>query len=245
MCTVTYLPGNNGCFHLTSNRDEAPSRVAHQLVHRKLNDGTSLIFPQDTGAGGTWIAMSDQGRLLCLLNGAFERHQRQLPYRRSRGLMLLDAFEFEHSSQFFSAYNFKGIEPFTLIWVEGTALFDFRWDGVKTYLRTLDQQQAYIWSSPTLYDQVIQEKRAILFQQFLQDKPQPERTDILDFHQLGGTGDTSNDLVMNRNNVVRTVSITAISREADQFHLLYKNMLNEECIETALHFQKKAISHDK
>jgi len=114
MCTVTYLPRPSG-FILTHNRDEAPARSSQTIVREKTPGGQTLIFPRDTLAGGTWIATSRAGRTVCLLNGAFVLHKRVLPYRRSRGLILLDFFDWENPDDFFCDYDFEGIEPFTLL----------------------------------------------------------------------------------------------------------------------------------
>lgn len=88
MCTVTYLPVSTG-FVLTQNRDEAPTR-SPQIISKEKRFGTELLFPKDTKAGGTWIATARDGRTACLLNGAFEKHKHEPPYRLSRGLVLLD-----------------------------------------------------------------------------------------------------------------------------------------------------------
>ncbi|NDC40852.1 MAG: hypothetical protein EBZ77_04755, partial [Chitinophagia bacterium] len=55
MCTVTYLPLDNGHI-LTSNRDEQLLRQAAappELIEGKTG---GILFPRDGKAGGTWIA---------------------------------------------------------------------------------------------------------------------------------------------------------------------------------------------
>ena len=96
---------------LTSNRDENAARSPQHLDREEIGpkgaSGARLVFPRDTAAGGTWIAASDSNRVVCLLNGAFEKHHHRPPYRRSRGLMVLDFFRFATSVAFFEKYNFK------------------------------------------------------------------------------------------------------------------------------------------
>ncbi|HAD11338.1 MAG TPA: hypothetical protein DCF33_02760, partial [Saprospirales bacterium] len=111
MCTVTYLPLSNG-FILTHNRDEAPARSPKSIVRE---GSPAILFPRDTHAGGTWIACSQSGRTACLLNGAFVLHRRQPPYRRSRGLLLLDFFDWKNADDFFAEYDLHNIEPFTFL----------------------------------------------------------------------------------------------------------------------------------
>ncbi|MBK9489945.1 MAG: NRDE family protein [Haliscomenobacter sp.] len=102
MCTVTYVSPAPGQFILTSNRDEAPSRGATRLVVEE-KEGKRLIFPQDPAAGGTWIAAASNQRMVCLLNGAFEAHNRQTPYRLSRGIMVWRVLPIPTPMLFFNA----------------------------------------------------------------------------------------------------------------------------------------------
>ena len=106
MCTVTYIPQPGGHFVLTSNRDENAAR-SPQSLDSEVIGAAKLLFPRDTGAGGTWIAASDSNRVVCLLNGAFVKHQHQPPYKRSRGTMVLDFFRFATAESFFENYDFE------------------------------------------------------------------------------------------------------------------------------------------
>ena len=106
MCTVTYLPRPQG-FILTHNRDEAPMRSTRQIEQVVLG-GRLCLFPRDTGAGGAWIAAVEHGPTVCLLNGAFVRHERNPPYRRSRGLILMDFLEQPNWETFVIAYDLEG-----------------------------------------------------------------------------------------------------------------------------------------
>lgn len=87
MCTVTYLPLGNNNFILTSNRDETPLRKT-VLPKEYLENGVELTYPKDLLAGGTWIGLSEKKRLVCLLNGGFETHERKTPYKMSRGVLV-------------------------------------------------------------------------------------------------------------------------------------------------------------
>ncbi len=231
MCTVSYLPKAKGGFILTSNRDEAPSRATSEIAVQDNKEGQELIFPRDPRSGGSWICLSNQERLVCVLNGAFEKHKHRPPYRRSRGLVVLDVFEYPQIADFFDQYPLSGIEPFTMIIAEQNQLFEFRWDEQNRHLKQLDAQQAYIWSSATLYNPFYINKRAELFDQWLNDRSSYEVADILQFHQSGGTGDADNDFIMNRDNVVRTISITSVERDAQHYHFLHKDLLKGQSIQ--------------
>ena len=79
MCTITLFPlsGIKKGFVLTSNRDEVSGRQTLPPDFSE-NKGRKMLFPKDGVAGGTWIGVSDRQRLVCLMNGGFEKHQRAI-----------------------------------------------------------------------------------------------------------------------------------------------------------------------
>lgn len=227
MCTVTYLPQASEGFILTSNRDEAPFR-SPQSISRQEVAGQQLIFPRDEAAGGTWIAASSAARLACILNGAFKPHQRRPPYRRSRGLMALDFFEFPSMGVFIQEYEFQGMEAFTMIVYERGSLLEFRWDESQQYVKELDPRQPYIWSSAPLYQPDVQRKREQWFAAWRARQAAFDREGILQFHRTAGDGDPCNDVVMNRGDLVRTLSITSVLKTEQLIDLQYFNLLSGE-----------------
>ena len=226
MCTVTYIPHGNNSFTLTSNRDEQPVRSPKSITQIQMKDHI-LLFPRDTGAGGTWIAASSQNKVICLLNGAFDKHQRKTQYRRSRGLMVLDYFEFKESSHFFSDYQFQGMEPFTIVVFDKGQLFEARWDEEKLHVKKLSPEQQYIWSSSTLYDQETKTKRVNWFRSWQKQNPQPTMAQIMDFHTIAGDGDPWNDVIMNRNEIVKTVSVTSIEKTNNLIQFTYRDLIEQ------------------
>lgn len=224
MCTVTYIPKSNNQFILTSNRDENAAR-SPEHVSEVEQYGQRLMFPRDSGAGGSWIAVSDLDKVVCLLNGAFEWHAHRPPYVRSRGVMALDFFNFPDASEFFRSYDFQGMEPFTMVIYDKGKLYDFRWDGKQTFPRSLDVNDYHIWSSATLYDQQARQKREQWFAQWRDRYEEHDIEAIMDFHRHAGEGDPWNDVVMNRNGVVQTVSITNIARMQDSIEMRYHDLL--------------------
>jgi len=218
---------------LTSNRDEAPSRATARVV-RQVLDGHALVFPQDPQSGGSWICISEQGRVVCVLNGAFELHVRKLPYRRSRGLVVLDVFEQTSLTEFFENYSFEGIEPFTMVAFDEGRLFEMRWDNEQQHLKELDTDQPYIWSSATLYNETFRNKRQALFEAWLKKKEPYILDNILAFHTSDGTGDEHNDFIMNRFDLVKTVSITSIERTREAFQFYHKDLTSGQLIETSI-----------
>jgi Transport and Golgi organisation 2 len=224
MCTVTYIPQPGGHFVLTSNRDENAAR-SPQSLDNEVIDGARLVFPRDTGAGGTWIVASDTNRVVCLLNGAFVKHKHLPPYKRSRGLMVLDFFRFATAGDFFEKYDFDGIEPFTLIVVDDGQPFELRWDEQQANVRQLDPQGHYLWSSATLYPGEVGELRQQWFRDWLAGREDFSPAAILDFHQTGGQGDDWNGFIMNREGRVQTVSITQVVKNEVGIGLTYNDLL--------------------
>jgi len=165
MCTVTYLPYHDG-FILTHNRDEAPTRSPN-LISRENRGGDKLIFPKDTKAGGGWVAAARSGRVACLLNGAFVKHQHQPPYRRSRGLVLLDFFDWPDPDDFFTRYELDDIEPFTFLFFATGRVTELRWDGVHRHRLDLSAAAPHFWCSATLYPPPMQALREQVFQEWL------------------------------------------------------------------------------
>ncbi|MCU0349134.1 MAG: NRDE family protein [Saprospiraceae bacterium] len=229
MCTVTYIPQPSGHFVLTSNRDENAARSPQSLDNESV-EGARLVFPRDTGAGGTWIAASDSNRVACLLNGAFVKHQHRPPYKRSRGTMVLDFFRFANAEAFFSSYDFEGMEPFTLIIVDDGQPWELRWDEQETHVKKLDPQGQYIWSSATLYPGEVGEMRQQWFRDWLEGRLDFSPAAILDFHKMGGQVDEWNGFIMNRNNVVQTVSITQIVKSDTGISLIYNDLMRNKTI---------------
>lgn len=228
MCTVTFIPTKNNGFILTSNRDENAKR-SPQNITRILKVQQELIFPKDEGAGGSWITASSDNKLVCLLNGAFERQERNPPYRISRGIMVLDFFLFLNANEFFTDYSFEGIEPFTMIIYDNGQLWDFRWDGIEKHIKELDTTKYHIWSSATLYDEPIRLKREQWLDEWLKDRTDFSKEAILELHKKGGEGNPSIDFMMNRwNYLVETVSITQVIGDYDTMEMIYHDLINKE-----------------
>ncbi len=226
MCTVTYFPRGKNDFILTSNRDEAPSRVSASPDIR-IARSRSVLYPQDPQSGGTWIATAENHRVACVLNGAFQRHTSSPPYARSRGLVLLDYFNYPNMEEFVRRSKLEGIEPFTMVLYEPLKLMEVRWDGYRRHDLELDISMPHLWGSVTLYDPPAIQLRRKWYDEWLQQHPQAEVDDILRFHQFGGTEDKINGLVIDRQGLVQTLSITSVVKRATQATMIHHNLLTK------------------
>ena len=213
MCLVTYLPSENG-YILSSNRDEQPERSATTLLKEKIGK-YHVTYPKDV-LGGSWIFSSSEGKNIVLLNGAFNKHDRNQSWRMSRGLVIKSCFEHTSTSSWLQHFDFSGIEPFTLIIIEGQSFFEFRWDGQLKHIKNLDKTDPYTWSSCTLYDRDMQEKREAYFMSSIQNKTIFDYQDAVDLHNAVTGLPDAYDYIMHRGEKVRTISTS---------HILYQNMI--------------------
>jgi uncharacterized protein with NRDE domain len=221
MCTVTYFPHKDKIV-LTSNRDEKPNRAAQKIHQEK-----GLFYPKDTAKNGTWFVVSESGNAIVLLNGAFENHQRETEYRKSRGLIVLDLIAQENITSALQLIQLLNIEPFTLVIVQKNQLAEFRWDGSEKHFKWLNINRPYIWSSATLYDETAREKRKQIFQEFLRKETISEET-IWSFHHQK-TNDLENGITIKRQNTIQTISTTqvVISEEITMKHYDRLNPLSK------------------
>ncbi|MCC9071850.1 NRDE family protein [Flavobacterium sp. F-65] len=224
MCTVTFV-NSNGKIILTSNRDEKVIRPSAIPPKNYIRKGRHITFPKDSKAGGTWYALDDKGTVLVLLNGASIKHEVILPYRKSRGLIVLDIIEQESPKDFWDVINLENIEPFTLVLYQKNRLFQLRWDGILKETIELSPDESHIWSSVTLYSEEIREKRANWFRSFLTGKSEISSSEMLDFHRYTEKDNTENGLVINRDNELKTLSITQTVIEKNKVMLGYYDLI--------------------
>jgi hypothetical protein len=225
MCTVTYIPLDGG-FCLSSNRDESPSRAENPLVIEDLGD-RQVIFPRDT-KGGSWLFASDRREVICVLNGAHLKHRHQPPYRESRGIIARKYFDYDHPGEFIKSIDLKGIEPFTMIIAGPEWLYVMRWNEREKHIDILKPDTSYIWSSSTLYTPEMAELRKNWFQQYRKEHLPLSMDDIKFIHRNGNVGDPKQNYVMNRQNIVCTVSISHVIVKDDAVQFEFENLMDGE-----------------
>jgi hypothetical protein len=223
MCTVSFIPSGNNYF-FTSSRDEHAERPLADLPELYRINGHTLLFPKDPLAGGSWIAINELGHVGVLLNGAGKAHRHDPPYRKSRGLVLVDLIAQSSPVDTFENTEFKGIEPFTVILFEDKQLWSGKWDGQMKWMESLDTQKPGIWSSVTLYEPAVILKREKWFSEWLAKQTHPGTLDVIRFHQKGGDGDSSNDILMKRSDHLFTNSISTIRLSPGQASFRYLDL---------------------
>jgi uncharacterized protein with NRDE domain len=225
MCTVSYLRVNETVI-ITSNRDEhiqrenAAAPGFHQLKNKKV------IFPKDVRAGGTWFAAGDNGIVAVLLNGAFKKHIPNPPYRKSRGLILLEITEADEPLSFFKVLDLDHIEPFTVVLYQPGSLHELRWDGSDKHEKQLNMNGNYIWSSATLYTDEVIEYRKNLFDRFIHSAEAINAAAIHHFHN-SNHGDEENGFVISRQTGMKTFSITQAVVQNNSIHFSHADLLQQ------------------
>ena len=235
MCTVTLFPLDNSGFILTSNRDEAPKRKALQPEVYDSGEHT-LWFPKDAESEGSWIGLSSKNRAVCLLNGAFEKHQRVLPYRHSRGVVVTHFLKCDYVEKELENYNLENIEPFTLViadWNTEMKWFELVWDGKKRHVKQLPLRP-HIWSSSTLYSQDMRTERKQWFSDFLGQEIFSTEA-IQEFHHEAGKPNENYGVVMDRG-FVKTTSITQIAKSNTEFQLSFEDLQEQSVNKQTLEF---------
>lgn len=240
MCTVTFIPASGSVF-LTSNRDENKLRSRAITPAQYDFGGSRMIYPADPDAGGTWIAAHENGNAIVFLNGARIRHEKNPPYKKSRGLILLDLLRGGDPLHKFECIDLQNIEPFTAVILQGMALYQCRWDGSFKESEQLDASLPHIWSSCTLYTEDIIEKRKGWFDQWMIEHPVPTRQEIEHFHLFTGDGDQHNDLRMNRNDRELTVSVTSMQISAADIFMQHHDLQSNDVSNCRLRLMKTFV----
>ncbi|NHN24906.1 NRDE family protein [Flavobacterium jejuense] len=226
MCTVTYVPLSNG-FCITSNRDEQIARPKAIPPKEYSVNNKIITFPKDKKAGGTWFAQSTEATLV-LLNGAAEKHIPKTNYRKSRGLIVLDLIASPDVLTTWSIIELNNIEPFTIILYVNHKLYQLQWNEAVKSTKELDIKVPHIWSSSTLYSKEIRKQREEWFSQFIEDTKILSADQLMDFHQFTENENSDFGLQINRNNILKTVSITQMITSNGVSKIKYIDLLANE-----------------
>ena len=229
MCTVSFVP-SNGKIIITSNRDEQVLRPAIEPKKYKI-DGKTVIFPKDPKAGGTWYAVCENGTILVLLNGADEKHKHQPPYNRSRGLIVLEIISSTSSILHWDAIDLDNVEPFTLVLYQDSKLYQLRWNGNAKSRVDLDASNNHIWSSSTLYTKEIRKQRSEWFYSFMENKATVTETEMYDFHRYTESSDAKNGLIINRNDALKTLTITQTVLQNEEIIMNHYDLIDGKSYE--------------
>ncbi|MGO4771080.1 NRDE family protein [Flavobacterium sp. W22_SRS_FK3] len=227
MCTVSFV-NTNGSIIITSNRDEKVMRPNAIAPKNYCQKGKNIMYPKDKKAGGTWFAVDENGTVAVLLNGGYTKHYSMSKYRKSRGLIVLDVISSPSPKDFWDQINLQDIEPFTLVIYQNGELYELIWDGLVKIKISLNVKKSHIWSSVTLYSKEIRKKRTKWFFDFLKDKKDISPSEMIDFHRNTEKDDSENGLIINRDNLLKTLSVTQVMIEQNKGMMKYYDLVKTE-----------------
>ncbi len=239
MCTVTYIPRGEGSFVLTHNRDESVMRkIASPPITRVIN-GIDHLYPVDPEGKGTWVGISETGRVASLLNGGDQNHKHNPPYRHSRGLIIPEYFKYPSFIEFYYSFNFKGLEPFTMIVIEDGHVFEtiLNEDGVK--YRSLNPEKPFILSSTPLYSERSRARKLDHFLEWYLSNPVKGEHEIFEFHRQNMFEKEPDKGQIPPGHILKTVSITSINRLPNRTEMIYLDLLNDINFRHSLQVRKK------
>ncbi len=234
MCTVTYFPTSDG-FVLTSTRDELSHRETSSPAFYAVGN-KEILFPKDLKSGGTWIATDGHLLSICLLNGAWSNHTKSEFYRKSRGNILLEAFESQSFEIYVSKADLNEVEPFTLLAIEEKSdrkVMEFRWDGVEKHFKNLNIDKPFIRASFTLYPPYLQVKKEHLFDNWIAREIQNPASELLAFHVISDLKNSENSILLHSKNGPKSVSITQFHRNCKEMNVAYHDLLTKKTNHTS------------
>jgi hypothetical protein len=114
-----------------------------------------------------------------------------------------------------------------LVLFENQKLYQLRWNEIEKSIIELDTNQSHIWSSSTLYSKEIREKRADWFYTFLDTTPEVNADELFNFHRYTEEENNEHGLVINRNDTLKTLSITQTVVEKNKVAIHYNDLIAE------------------
>lgn len=229
MCTLSVIPlghaalphlaGEAG-FRVVVNRDEQRDRpAALQPRWRAAGEGDGrAIWPIDPRGGGTWVAASERGLVLALLNVNLEPAPTLPRGMHSRGEIIPRLIDSEGAAEAvsrLSGFDLDRFAPFRVVavgpdragrdWNGGMVVQEARWDRARLVTRALPAGAACFVSSGLGDSRVT--PRLELFRELVAAAPVAARQDA--FHDHAWAGRESTSVMMSREDA-RTVSVTAV-----------------------------------
>ncbi len=240
MCTLTVLSQPGG-YLLAMTRDERVTRGAALPARIDTVGGGRFVAPRDADAGGTWIALDERGRTVCMLNGdrvaaGYDESTALAEFAasavsavfQSRGQLLLDLLPLADGAAIDEQLTRRlagqklCVRPFQLVAVEwgagGAAITHWQFDG-----RRLERDDAcapWIVTSNGFDPAGVARSRTRRFQQWLEGFPEPQRPSgalLLELHRSheGAPNAAAPASFCLHRPEVRSVSLTLVDVTAD------------------------------
>lgn len=170
MCTLTLIPLGDG-LRLAHSRDESrerPAALPPRLVRPTGGPVRRALMPIDPGSGGTWVAVTDAGLALAILNvnppSLPQPAGADLP--RSRGLIipaLVGADDLDEAVWLACGLCPFDFRPFRLVLAMGREVAEVVWDGQRLVTRRQRCEGPLMFTSSGLGDHQVLAPRSALF----------------------------------------------------------------------------------
>ena len=225
MCTVIYLPEQAGYARFISIRDEHKARTLARIPSIMHEGDVDVLSPIDPLGGGSWIGVNGFLDTIVLFNGAFTKHTAGGVYRMSRGVIVKHLLETGIPLVEWAYLLLDGIEPFSLLVFTDAQLYRLTWDGYQKHQEVLNKQVPHIFSSVTLYDAQAAKRRASLFRQWYDKVSRNPDTPIEAL--CSSSTDMYNGFLIQRENGIRSQSISAIQYHKQSVSFKYHDLVNQ------------------
>lgn len=212
MCTVTLIPLPGAGVRLVTNRDESRRRAPGlPPVVRTVAPSLRAAYPIDGEAGGSWVAVSERGVLLAILNSNLTpappvpAHGQLL----SRGLViprLVDAEDANAAAERVGDLALPRMAPFRLVIADAESVRVAAWSGERLEHSRYPLSPMCLASSGLGDERVA--PRLALFEQWM-DRYGPTSQSQDAFHRHVWPDRPEISVMMSREDA-RTVSVTAV-----------------------------------
>lgn len=229
MCTMSWFLREDG-YELFFNRDEQRSRSCAHLPELTLDDNKTIsyIAPTDADAGGTWIAVNEQGVTVCLLN--HYQFEQPVTYQKwlSRGEIVrqfantLTLVQAEALFQQVVLSDYRAFRLFILM-PDGTNRL-FVWDG---HQQRIEREVTAPKSSSSVDAREVKSLRKQYFSD-LQLQKSTDRQQFLDYHTSHYPDKSKKSVCMHRDDA-NSVSLSHIVVTHDVISFAYAN--GAPCVE--------------
>jgi hypothetical protein len=143
----------------------------------------------------------------------------------------LEYFNYQNASAFIKKLDCSQVAPFTLLMFDSSNVLNIhqlRWDGDQKYIENINPNVPKLWASATLYGKTQRENRKMWFEQWIKKKSIIDGDYLRSFHTSKHTDDVQNDIVMQRDNGLQTVSVTQVQYHAGQLDMQYHDLISGE-----------------
>jgi len=225
MCTVSVIPTNDGGFRLVTNRDELRTRPPGLPPQRRsLGAGRFAMWPVDGESGGTWVAATENGLALAMLNLNLDPAPPgpDASVAQSRGHVIptvVESIDAARAAACLHDMDLSPYKPFRLVAADVVRVVVARWDGNDLSLESQALGPVCVVSSG-LGDHLVQQPRLELWEEMVvKAGTSPTTQDAFHAHVWADRPHLS--VKMSREDA-QTVSKTTVRVHPDAVEMLYE-----------------------